>query len=149
MKTITDNISAIDEKINELKGISDTAAETYNKIKRELEECKARSSEQERIIADALDVEAQADAEKARAKSGAAEDKPMPPKPSPKKRMLVTPEEKAQAKEAKEAKAAAKEAAKELAKEEKEKLKKLREDAMAKGKAAKIMSGTGGQIRNY
>ena len=42
-----------------------------------------------------------------------------------------------------------KEAAKELAKEEKEKLKKLREDAMAKGKAAKIMSGTGGQIRNY
>ena len=50
MKTISDNISAIDEKINELKGISDTVAETYNRIKRELEECKARSSEQERII---------------------------------------------------------------------------------------------------
>ena len=50
MKTISDNISAIDEKINELKGISDKAAETYNNIKRELEECKARSSEQERII---------------------------------------------------------------------------------------------------
>jgi len=50
MKTISDNISAIDGKINELRGVSDTVAETYNRIKRELEACNKTTIDQARRI---------------------------------------------------------------------------------------------------
>lgn len=104
-------------------------------------------AEQERIISDALEVEAQAAAEKQRAKAGAAEDEPMPP-PKPKKLFRTDKEAAAKEKAAvKAAKEAAKEAQKEMAKEEKATAKAIREDAAAKREAAFLASKRGGQIR--
>ena len=114
-------------------------------------------TEPERIVSDTLDVEAQAAAEKARAKAGAAEDKPMPSKEEMAARIKASTAKvlekraarQAEAKDAKAKEKIAKDAAKELAKEEKATLKKLRDDAAAKRKAAVIQSKMGGQIRNY
>ena len=47
---ITENIAAIDAKVNELKSISDSIATKFRQLRDELESCKALSSKQQRFL---------------------------------------------------------------------------------------------------